>query len=101
MNSQLRSLVFAATFACVLALPVCALERVKFNHPGLTVDLGVGLWAWPVPVDARGDGQCDLLVACPDKPFNGVWSFANPGVDTAKNPFPIFQPASRLSGAVH
>ena len=78
-----------------------ALDRVKFNHPGLTVDLGVGLWAWPVPVDARGDGKCDLLVACPDKPFNGVWSFANPGVDTAKNPFPIFQPASRLSAAVH
>lgn len=24
------------------------LTRLRFNHPGLTVDLGVGLWAWPV-----------------------------------------------------
>ena len=22
------------------------LERLKYNHPGLVVDLGAGLWAW-------------------------------------------------------
>ncbi len=84
-----------------LAFPVAALERVKFNHPGLTVDLGVGLWAWPVPADAGGNGQFDLFVACPDKPFNGVWLFENPTGATAKNPFPVFKAARQLSRAVH
>ncbi|NBV24129.1 MAG: VCBS repeat-containing protein [Proteobacteria bacterium] len=97
MNVLLRCL----AVCLLLALPAKALERVKFNHPGLTVDLGVGLWAWPVPVDAHGDGKFDLYVACPDKPFNGVWQFANPGVDTARNPFPVFPAARRLSQAVH
>ena len=32
------------------------LERLPYNNPGLTADLGVGLWAWPVPCDADGDG---------------------------------------------
>ena len=44
------------------------LEPLKYNHPGLVVDLGVGLWAWPVPCDADGDGDFDLIVSCPDKP---------------------------------
>ncbi len=97
MNALLRSL---ATLLA-LAAPALALDRVKFNHPGLTVDLGVGLWAWPVPVDSRGDGRFDLFVSCPDKPFNGIWQFANPNTDTAKNPFPVFKPATHLSKAVH
>lgn len=84
-----------------LAFPVVALERVKFNHPGLTVDLGVGLWAWPVPVDTKNDGRFDLYVACPDKPFNGVWLFENPAGDTVQNAFPVFKAARRLSQAVH
>jgi len=27
------------------------LERLSFNNRGLLVDLGVGLWAWPLPTD--------------------------------------------------
>ena len=53
------------------------LTRLKYNHPGLVVDLGVGLWAWPIPCDADGDGDFDLIVSCPDQPFNGVWLFEN------------------------
>ena len=30
------------------------LERIKYNNPGLKVDLGVGLWAWPMPVVGTG-----------------------------------------------
>ena len=30
------------------------LQRVMYNNPGLVVDLGVGLWAWPVPWDVDG-----------------------------------------------
>src|SRR3954470_7324112 len=77
------------------------LEQLKYNHPGLTVDLGVGLWAWPVPCDADGDGDYDLIVSCPDKPSNGIWLFENTGGDTARNKFPVFEPARRLSGTVH
>jgi hypothetical protein len=77
------------------------LTPLKYNHPGLVVDLGVGLWAWPIPCDADGDGDFDLIVSCPDKPSNGVWLFENTAGDTAANKFPVFQPARRLSKTVH
>jgi hypothetical protein len=54
------------------------LERLPYNNPGLTADLGVGLWAWPLPMDFDGDGDLDLVVSCPDKPYNGIWFFENP-----------------------
>jgi hypothetical protein len=77
------------------------LQRLPYNHPGLHVDLGVGLWAWPVPCDADGDGDYDLIVSCPDKPSNGVWLFENATGDTARDKFPVFKPARRLSKTVH
>lgn len=73
------------------------LERIRFNNPGLVVDLAVGLWAWPMPMDWDGDGDIDLLVACPDKPFNGVYLFENPGGPGTK--MPIFKPGRRLGPA--
>ena len=86
------------------------LERLKHNNPGLVVDLGVGLWAWPVPCDADGDGDFDLIVSCPDKPYNGTYLFENPteaaggspaasssSGPIAHNKFPIFKPARGLS----
>ena len=53
--------------------------RLKYNHPGLIVDLGVGLWANPIPVDWDGDGDNDLLVTCRDKPSQGLYYFENTG----------------------
>lgn len=55
------------------------LQRLKYNHPGLVVDLGVGLWATPLPMDYDADGDLDLVVACPDKPYNGIYFFENDG----------------------
>jgi hypothetical protein len=78
-----------------------ALTQLRYNHPGLVVDLGVGLWAWPVPCDADGDGDFDLIVSCPDKPSNGVWLFENATGDTAKNKMPVFKSARHLSRTVH
>lgn len=78
-----------------------ALVPLAYNHPGLVVDLGVGLWAWPLPCDADGDGDFDLIVSCPDKPSNGVWLFENVDGDTARNKAPVFRPARRLSSTVH
>lgn len=77
------------------------LRPLKYNHPGLVVDLGVGLWAWPVPCDADGDGDFDLIVSCPDKPSNGVWYFENATGKTDANKFPVFKSARRLSNTVH
>ncbi len=94
---------FLSLLFALLTSPVWAdeLTPLRYNHPGLAVDLGVGLWAWPVPCDADGDGDFDLVVSCPDKPSNGVWLFENAGGDTAKNKFPVFKPARKLSRTVH
>src|SRR6476620_6887517 len=80
----------------LLGLPCFShgMDRLKYNNPGLTVDLGVGLWAWPVPVDFDGDGDNDLIVVCPDKPYNGTYLFENGAGPGTK--MPIFKPARRL-----
>jgi hypothetical protein len=72
------------------------LTRLTYNHPGLTVDLGVGLWAWPLPMDFDGDGHLDLVVNCPDKPFNGTYFF-QATADSAKSPLPVFKAGVRIS----
>lgn len=96
----MRPFGWVSLFAMLATLSVAgaALERVRYNHPGLTVDLGVGLWAWPVPMDADGDGDLDLLVSCPDKPFNGIWLFENA---SGRVKLPVFKSPRRLSQAVH
>jgi len=98
-----RSLAFVA--ACWLggvpssaAEPV-TLERMKYNHPGSTVDLGVGLWAWPLPVDYDRDGDLDLVVGCPDVPYNGTYLFENAGTPDGsgdRSAMPTFKPAVRI-----
>ncbi|WP_222851888.1 FG-GAP repeat domain-containing protein [Cyclobacterium plantarum] len=70
--------------------------RVNYNRPDATAFLGVGLWAWPLPMDYDGDGDMDLLVSCPDKPFNGLYFFEN----TSGEAFPAFAPPVRLGDAI-
>ena len=41
-------------------------EPLKYNNPGLVVDLGLGL-GLARSADVDGDGDLDLLVSCPDK----------------------------------
>lgn len=55
---------------------------ITYHNPDLKVDLGVGLWAWPLPLDYDQDGDMDLLVSCPDTPFNGLYFFENISGDT-------------------
>lgn len=69
-------------------------EILRYNNPGLVVDLGVGLWAWPLPMDYDGDGDMDLLVSCPDKPYNGLYFFENTADNTQG--IPVFEAPVRL-----
>ncbi len=69
------------------------LERLRYNHPGLTVDLGVGLWAWPLPMDYDGDGDLDLVVSSGGKPYEGTYFFENPG----GGKLPAFKPGRRIA----
>jgi hypothetical protein len=97
---RFRTLPLALYLACGFApdFPTSQAEeltRLKYNHPGLVVDLGVGLWAWPVPGDHDGDGDFDLIVVCPDAPYNGTYFFENPGGEAKR---PVFKSARRLSG---
>jgi len=62
-------------------------ERMRYNNPNLISDLGVGLWANPLPVDYDHDGDLDLLVSCNDKPWHGIYFFENKTGET----FPIFE----------
>ncbi|MBW7893707.1 MAG: VCBS repeat-containing protein [Opitutaceae bacterium] len=92
MSSRLILLVRALlslTPACLAA----EMRRLPYHHPGLTVDLGVGLWAWPLPMDYNGDGLMDLVVVCTDKPYNGTWFFENSGVVDPQTKLPVFKPA--------
>jgi hypothetical protein len=66
---------------------------IKQNNPGLSVDLAVGLWAVPLPMDYDRDGRMDLVISCPDTPYKGIYFFKNIGTTSA----PYFAPAVRLT----
>lgn len=99
--ASLMILVMTFPLAAEEPAPRPELTQLPFNNPGLAVDLGVGLWAWPVVCDADGDGDYDLIVSCPDKPSNGIWYFENTSGDTAKDKFPVFKAPRKLSDTVH
>ncbi len=75
------------------------LQPLAYQNPGLEVDLGVGLWADPMPFDYDGDGDLDLVVGCPDKPSRGVYFFENPSQDASVK-MPVFKPGV-LIGPAH
>jgi len=75
------------------------LERLAYNNPGLIVDLGVGLWAWPLPMDYNDNGLTDLVVICTDVPYSGVYYFENSGEMDNKTHLPVYKPAVRLGKA--
>lgn len=69
-------------------------ERISYNQSELVVDLGVGLWAWPMPLDWDNDGDLDLVVSCPDVPYNGTYLLEN--VDGVGVRLPTFKPAVKV-----
>jgi hypothetical protein len=95
MKSSKTIIKMTATTIMLLSLivKVDAQEAIKYNSYGLTTDLGVGLWGWPLPMDWDGDGDFDLIVSCPDKPYNGTYFFENTGNDSKR---PIFKKAVKV-----
>ncbi len=68
---------------------------MEYRNSDLSVDLGVGLWAWPIPMDFDSDGDMDLVVSCPDTPFNGTYFFENKSKGTEK--MPIFERPKKIA----
>ncbi|MBN1805214.1 MAG: VCBS repeat-containing protein [Sedimentisphaerales bacterium] len=81
------------SISCAAGASNASLERIKYNNPGLVVDLAVGLWAWPLPMDYDGDGDLDMVVSCPDKPYNGIYFFEN---NEGNTKMPVFEPPIRI-----
>jgi hypothetical protein len=52
-------------------------EKIKYKQNNLIVDLGVGLWSQPLPMDYDNDNDYDLLVVSTDVPSNGLYFFEN------------------------
>lgn len=71
-----------------------SLERLKYNQSDLVVDLAVGSWSQPLPMDYDDDGDYDLLVVSNDDPYNGLYFFENTSGDVKH---PVFKPAVRIS----
>lgn len=66
--------------------------RVKYNQKDLVVDLGVGLWGSPIPVDYDGDGLMDIIMSCPDTPYKGVYFYKNIGTSSQ----PLFDVSKQI-----
>ena len=95
--SALSLAALATSLAAGELMAPIGFQRVRYNHPGLVVDLGVGLWAMPLPMDSDSDGDNDLVVATNDVPSNGIYFFENA---QGKAAFPIFKPSVRKDAAV-
>lgn len=69
------------------------LTLLDHNNPGLVVDLGVGLWGWPVVDDARNDGHPDLFVVAGSSAQKGTFYFQNTGRKDPESGIDIFKKA--------
>lgn len=70
--------------------------KLPYHNPGLITDLGVGLWAWPLPMDYNHDGLMDLVVVCTGVPSNGAFFFENSGQIDPQTALPVFKPGVKL-----
>lgn len=76
-------------------------EAISFNHPSLTVDLGAGLWGWPIPCDRNGDGLNDLILIVGASPQKGVYYYENTGRRDPKTGAEVFKPGVRMGNGAN
>jgi len=67
-------------------------SRISYGRPGVRGPVAVGLWAHPAAIDIDNDGDTDLIIGCPDRPYNGTYLFRNIGSQRE----PLYAPAERL-----
>ena len=79
LNNVVAVLIFIVLGLNISASNLPEAKIIHYNNEDLIVDLGVGLWAFPIPYDYDRDGLTDLLVNCPDKPMKGLFYFRNIG----------------------
>ena len=58
-------------------------DRLTYGRPNVRGRLGVGLYAHPGALDMDGDGNLDLILTCPDRPYNGIFLAHNIGSNVA------------------
>lgn len=66
------------------------------NNPDISVDLGVGLWGWPIPYDRNGDGHPDLYVVSGGLPKQTFY-FENTGSNDPETGAPLFKVGEIIS----
>lgn len=64
-------------------------DRITYGRVGVRGRVAVGLQPKPAALDADGDRDIDLVIACPDRPYNGTYLFTNIG----SNAKPLYERA--------
>jgi len=78
--------------------PSDSLVRISYNNQGTPVDLAVGLWANPLPMDYDEDGDLDLIVSCTDVPYAGTYFFEN--TSGTQNGQTVFETPERIGAGM-
>ena len=106
MQKPFVSLAFALAMVAPLAMVAAAPENAKltplsYGRDGAkTVDLGVGLWATPIPYDVNADGFPDLfVVSCGSPATKDVYYFENTGRLDSETGAPLFKKGAPLDAA--
>ncbi len=68
-------------------------DRVTYGRVGVRGKLAVGLYSHAIALDWDNDGDMDLIVASPDRPYNGTFFFRNIGSQAA----PLYDSAVYLA----